>query len=199
MTLHRSRGVAGLASREIPSSREVRQQMAGALDRTCHEQRNDGNRRHELQGIGDRGQAAAGDVDRVGEFLERVEAEPRREDDLQRGRAQFYIEQREVVDQRGHEEVVVLEEAQDAEIDDETDRQEQSALVILAQRPQSQAHAEVDDGAEQQEPEKPPVPPAVEEVARDEDPGVPRTDRMAPQQQVHRERDGQERERTRRN
>src|SRR5690606_24332934 len=77
------------------------------------------------------------------------------------------------------EEVRVLEEAQDAEVDDDRRREEQPLPARRFGRLDPAGNEVVGDRRDEDEPEEPPVPEAVEDVAGDEQHDLPRS---APEQ-----------------
>jgi len=127
-------GIASLQSGETHYTSnlgvmELRQQVARPLDRArdeLREERHEGEEGHDVAG---RPQLPAVDIEGVAERLESVEADADREDDLQAAHVGPHPEHAQQVGGRVHEEAVVLEDREDAEVAYDADREEDLACA----------------------------------------------------------------------
>ena len=108
------------------------------------------------------------DVDRVADLVEHVEADADRQQDLDGRRAHRESERAQHVLGRVGEEVEVLEEREDPEVERDLADQPAAPFAIRGARFDLLPGDEVDDRREPEQTEEAPVPPAVEEVRRDE-------------------------------
>jgi hypothetical protein len=104
-------------------------QVARALNRSCNELGEEGHVGEEADRIACRPHFAAIDGDGVGERLEGVEADPDRQDHLERRCLQMHAYPGKRTDERGDEEVVVLEETQDAQIHADAEQDQRAAVA----------------------------------------------------------------------
>ena len=178
---------------------ELREELARAHDRARDEVREEREVDGELAER-DRPEVAAVDVDDVAEGLEREERDADRQRHLEH-RVGDVAGRRPPsrVLQRRDEEVVVLEEAEDAEVAGHRDDEQRLAPRRVAGAVDGDAEHLVAERRRGQQEAEAPVPPAVEDVAGDQDEGTParRVLHEQPAQRQHheeedRERDGRE-------
>ena len=117
-------------------------------------------RRHEV---------AAVRVDDVADRHERVEGDADREDDRAQRERQIQADDRRHVLRRVDEEVVVLEVREHAEVADQGHREQRLPLRLRRRAVDADGEQLIPDRAAGEQEDEPPVPPAVEDVARDED------------------------------
>ena len=108
-------------------------------------------------------------VDDVGDFLERVERNAGRQQDAEHRDGRLMEPERlQRRSERVHEEVEVLERAEEAEIDDERQRQERAPSLAVVGPRDGFRTIEVDNRRRGDEREKPWIPPPVEDITGDE-------------------------------
>jgi len=151
---------------------ELGQELLGAHDGPRHQLREEGHEGRELEEAVLRLEAPSVDVDRVAQRLERVEADPDGQDDAQRQRIDAPAELRRERAQAVGEEVEVLEEAQQAEVRRQAGSDERSPRALPAGAPEPEPDEEVDEARGEHQDAEALVPPAVERVAREDEPGV---------------------------
>ena len=98
---------------------EIAEEFARAHDGPGHQLREERNEQRVIDGIGDRFLFLAVDIDHVRHALERVKADSQRKNDAEREGVLRPVQQ---VRDVGGEEIVVLEEAEQAEIGGQADR-----------------------------------------------------------------------------
>ena len=175
-------------------AKHLRQEVGGALDGSCHELREEADVGEEGRGIAGGGEAAAIDVDGIAEGLEGVEGDAHREDEVEGEgvgvEATGAEQSREV---RG-EEVEVFEESEDAQVEADVGSREGAAPRLPAFTALDGQAADVAGSSRQgYEQQETPVPPAVEDVAGQDDEGV-LPSQVTAESPVQGEDDGQEEE-----
>src|SRR3546814_805213 len=145
---------------------ELRELEVGPADGAgdeLREERDEGREGHEARGRGD---VPAIEVDRVRHPVERVEADPHRQRDVQQRRGDLDPEPPEGVLGGVDEEVEVLEEPEDPQVRADAHGQHRAAAAAVGAAGQQVAGHVVDARRQQKQPEEAPVPEAVEEVGR---------------------------------
>ena len=142
---------------------ELRQEVRGTLDGARHQLREEADVGEERHGVVGGAHAATIDIDGVGQRLECVERDADRQDEVQQKGIGLKSKQlRELAD----EEVVVLEQGEDAEVEDDVGpKDELLPFRIALDADAAQKRAQSGEGDEDQET---PVPPAVKDIRRDD-------------------------------
>lgn len=112
--------VYGLRRVERPRPQELRQQVRGPFDGAGHQLREEGDEGEESDDVACRGELFAVNVDRVAQGLERVERDADRQDDPQQ--ETVVVGDAEQFGERCREEVVILEDAEDREVQQDVSR-----------------------------------------------------------------------------
>ena len=182
----------GLAVVERARTEELRQEVRGALDRTRHELRKEPDEGEERNRIARGRNLPAVDVDRVAERLKGVEAHAHRQGHLQKRDVRLEPAGAQQLDRLAEKEIVVLEHAENAEVDHAAQRK--TRLRAGGARCGVRLH-EAEGPApcarERDQRKEPPVPPPVEDVARHHDKQVLEAE-MRSQQPVAREHEREE-------
>mgnify|MGYP003672315327 CR=1 FL=1 len=144
---------------------ELRQQVRGPHDRSRHQMREEAHQQHHIQQRARHRRLAPIHIDHIADALEGEEADPDRQDHLQQRQVPAPAE---LVQQFGRlldEKAVVFEESQHQQVegDAQPDQPFASAVVITAR--DRRRHAPVENGAQDQQADKAPVPLGVEEPA----------------------------------
>ena len=147
----------------VPAATQLRDELRDADDRSGDQVREEGQVDREVE-RGDRLLLTAVDVDDVGDGAEQEERDADRERDLDeqgRGRQPERAQQR---DERVDEESVVLEEAEQREVEGDPDDHPGASCPVAARTVHARREHVVADRAGEQQEHEPPVPPAVEQV-----------------------------------
>ena len=107
------------------------------------------------------------DVHDVSDFLKRIKRNPRRKNDAKQ--RQWNVVKAEVVqhpDEGAGKKIKILENSENGEVQDEREDEPLPAMWILLRRNDFLSDQKIHRGAANHEREKPPVPPAVKEVTR---------------------------------
>lgn len=139
-----------------------------ALDRPGHELREEGDEQREVAQARDGGQVPAVDVEHVAEALERVEGDADRQGQPQQVRLDRDPHPRGQRGQAGREEVVVLEQAQHAEVRGQAEAEQAAAHPAVCPAREAETAEEVRRGRQEEQRQEPVVPVAVEDVSRRE-------------------------------
>ena len=154
---------------DAPRLAELRQQMRRPLDRAGDQLGEEGDEGQEMNDSSAWRELSAVDVDGIAHRLEGVERDAHRQDDVQRAQLERHVQIRQQVRQRLDEEIVVLEEAEDGQVARHARDEQRLAPARRRDALQPQADPVIEQAREREQPEEPPVPPAVEKVAGRDD------------------------------
>ena len=173
---------------------DLGQEVDGALDGPGDELGEEGDEEREVEEVAGGGELAAVDVDGVAQRLEGVEGDADREHDAAGEGRELEAEERQQVGEALGEEARVLEDAEQREVGDDAGGDEPLAAAGIVALAEGDPDPVVDHGGEQDQAEEAPVPGAVEEVARGQQPAVLGPMRQQPVDRVHQGQKDEERQ-----
>ena len=145
---------------------ELRQEVRGALNRTCHKLREEGDESKESDDVTCRFQLAAVDIYGVAQRLERVERNTHRQNDVQRSEIQLDTKSGERFNELRSKEVIVFHHAENGDVDGDVGAgNDLPPFLRVVKALQENAAGEAAERGEKNEQQEAPVPPAVEHVA----------------------------------
>ena len=100
--------------------------------------------------------------------MESIEANPDGQNDIESSRCDWASQEWEGLNEVIEEEVIVFKESKETEVYDDGGPKKEFPLAVFLVFPESDAHEEIDEGAEEYERQESPVPPAVEHITRNE-------------------------------
>ena len=107
-------------------------------------------------------------VNGIAKGLESIEADPDGQNDIESSRCDRASQEREGLNEVIEKKIIIFKEAQETEVDDDGRPYKEFTLMVFLVFSESDTHEEIDEGAEENERQEAPVPPAVEHIARHE-------------------------------
>ena len=170
----------------------LRQEPRSPLNRPGDELREEAHKRREIDEAARRLQVPAVNVNGIGEGLKRIEADAHRQDHLERRNVHRHARRSPRIDPAVDEEVAVLEVTQQSEVHQQRHPEPRLLGAFLLRSFDLQTDEVIHQGGKRNQPQKPPIPPPVKHIARDDEQHVLRLEIALHDKPIQSEDDRQE-------
>ena len=170
----------------------LRQEPRSPLNRPGDELREEADKRREIDETARRLQVPAVNVNGIGEGLKRIKADAHRQNHLERRDVHRHARRRPRIDPAVDEEVAVLEVTQQSKVHQQRHPEPRLLGAFLLRSFDLQTDEVIHQGGKRNQPQKPPIPPPVKHIARDDEQHVLRPEIPLHDEPIQSEDDRQE-------